>query len=472
LKIEHSLGDGLYCTDLAGQNIPPEWCEKLGEGIKGVLDSDVPIELLVMSRDVLVKVFIQSEQWDKVGVLKTWQQEETNCIKCGDFLDYILEPCSTDKARLRIFEVRPYADGLVLRFATRMSPNAVREFTDPIVLHKMFKEYSEWARLIECDYVSKLNEIIYKRKIDDLKWLAEMLHESKISDVAEVLANNFAQKRIVTIAGPSSSNKTTFAKRLAIALRVLGHESLVIEMDDYFHDTADIPVGEDGLQDFEHISALNTKLLGNVVSQLLAGEKVPRRRFVFKDGKGVDSDSEFLRLKSSSFLIIEGIHGMNPICLDALGGQDRVCPIYVSCLTPLNIDSTHRFPTASLRCIRRMVRDYRYRGQSPRATLQRWGSVRRGEEMNIFPYQQNAELWFNSALVYEVPVLSTFARGLLAEASMPADNEDPESEETKEVTKDALRLQQLLSFFYPVSVEAVPHISCIREFVGGSDLKY
>ncbi|OHT16957.1 Phosphoribulokinase [Tritrichomonas foetus] len=471
LKIEHSLGDGLYCTDPDRSIITQEMCDQLTAKINEFLNSDEKIELVQVSRDVLVENFTKLNQMDKVGVLKSWLDDSITCIKIGNIMDYAIEPCSTDKERLKIFEIRPFADGLVLRYPKTSSPNKIGEYVDQKVLHDMFKEYAEWAKLIDCDNVSKLNEIIYKRKIDDLKWVAEGLHEQKLTIIADHLVKNFQTKRVITIAGPSSSNKTTFAKRLAISLRVLGFQSTVIEMDDYFKNNVEVPFGEDGLQDFEHISAMNVKLLAERVSQLLNGERIPRRRFNFKIGEGVDSDTEFLQLPPRSFLILEGIHGLNPELLDAFG-RNRVTPIYVSALTPLNIDSNHRFPTSSLRLIRRMVRDYRYRGRSPRNTLLRWGSVRRGEENNIFPYQANAELWFNSALVYELPVLAIYAKGLLAEASIPEPHEDPNSIQSQEMTKEALRLQSLLNFFYPVSVEVVPHISCIREFVGGSDLKY
>ena len=471
LRVEHSLGDGLYCTDPNRPEITSDMCEKLTAKIREFLDSDEQLELVPVSRDVLVEKFTELGQLDKVGVLKSWLDEKITCIKAGDMMDYAIEPVSTDKERLKIFEIRQFAKGFVLRYPRTNSPDEIGEYSDPQVLHDMFKEYSEWAKLIDCDNVSKLNEIIYSRKIDDLKWVAEGLHEQKLAMIADKIAEKFQTKRVITIAGPSSSNKTTFAKRLAIALRVLGFQSTLIEMDDFYKDNVDVPIGPDGIRDFEHISALNVKLLTERVDLLLKGERVPRRKFNFVQGKGFDSETEFLQLPQRSFLILEGIHGLNPELLNSFG-RDRVTPIYVSALTPVNIDSNHRFPTSSLRLIRRMVRDYKYRGYSPRNTLLRWGSVRKGEENNIFPYQANAEHWFNSALVYELPVLAIYAKGLLAEASVPMEGEDPDSVQAQEITKEALRVQNLLNFFYPVSVEVVPHISCILEFVGGSDLKY
>ncbi|KAK8884933.1 hypothetical protein M9Y10_044056 [Tritrichomonas musculus] len=484
LKIDHSVGDGLYCTDEENSTeITPDICQKLTDKILEFLnDKNSKLEMIYVPRDELIDIFTKNKLFDKVGILKTWLDDPIPCIKAGDIIDYAFEKISTDKERLKIFEIRPYGKGLLIRYPSSIDPTKIGPFVDQQVVHNMINEYSDWAKLINCDYVSKLNEAIYKRNIDDIKWVAEGLHEQKLAIISEKLASNFKNKRIVTIAGPSSSNKTTFAKRLAIALRVLGYQSTVIEMDDYFKDNKDVPFGPDGLQDFESIDCLNLKLLGKRVNQLLSGERIPRRRFNFKLGEGYDSypenateseieGCESLQLPEKSFLILEGIHGLNPILLNALG-RDRVTPIFVSALTPLKIDADHRFPTSTLRLIRRMVRDFKYRGHSPRQTLLRWGSVRRGEEKNILPYQQNAEYWFNSALVYELPVLSIYAKGLLAEASVPEPNEDPESEKAREITTMALRVQSLLNLFYPVSVETVPHISCIREFVGGSDLSY
>lgn len=281
----------------------------------------------------------------------------------------------------------------------------------------------------------------------------------------------FESRPIVTISGPSSSNKTTFAKRLAISLRVRGFRSLVIEMDDYFIDREATPFGPDGLRDYEAITALNVALLSERVARLLSGESVPRRRYDFKHGVGYDVDSETQQLGPKCFLILEGIHGLNPALLEGLG-RARTVPIYVAGLTALAIDSTHRFPSSDLRLLRRIVRDHNYRGASARRTIRRWTSVRVGEEKNIFPLLGNAELFFNSALAYEVPVLQVFARSLLAEATVPEEGEDSEDPITVEITREARRLLGMITLFYPISLEEVPHMSCIREFVGGSDLDY
>ena len=196
--------------------------------------------MIYVPRDELIDIFTKNKLFDKVGILKTWLDDPIPCIKAGDIIDYAFEKISTDKERLKIFEIRPYGKGLLIRYPSSIDPTKIGPFVDQQVVHNMINEYSDWAKLINCDYVSKLNEAIYKRNIDDIKWVAEGLHEQKLAIISEKLASNFKNKRIVTIAGPSSSNKTTFAKRLAIALRVLGYQSTVIEMDDYFKDNKDV----------------------------------------------------------------------------------------------------------------------------------------------------------------------------------------------------------------------------------------
>ena len=471
LKVEHSCGDGYYMVDYEYLPITEKQVEAIKDELTRLIHSETPITLGRMDRDSLTRFFEEHGYTDKLGLLKTWNEELIPCINCGEYVDYTLEPMSTDKERLKIFDIRAYENGMILRFPTLVDPERLQEWSDPHAIFAMFREYREWAKLIECDNVAKLNSIIYNRKIDDLKWIAEGLHTQKLASIAKHLVKNYKNKKVVTIAGPSSSNKTTFALRLAIQLRVNGYKSTVISMDDYYKDRKDIPYGEDGMQDFESIDALNIASLSDHVSRMLKGEKVPMRRFDFKDGVGFDDEKVLQQLDDKQFLIIEGIHGLNPILISSLG-EDNVTPIYVSALTPVNIDFNHRFPTSDLRLIRRIIRDYRYRGYSPRKTIMRWTSVRMGEEKNIFPFQGNAELFFNSSLVYELPVLSIQGKALLAEATVPEPTEDPNSIESEEVTKEARRLLSLLNVFYPASAEIVPHISCIREFIGGSDLKY
>lgn len=472
LKVEHSLGSGYFMVDYEYKPITEKEASLIENELLLLLDSNTEISFKLIDRESLYKYFTEHNFHDKLGLLKTWTDDLIKCIEFGEYIDFVIEPMSINKERLKIFEIRAYENGIILRFPILIDQNRIPPWNPPDMLFDMFREYREWAKLVDCDTVAKLNDIIYFKKLDDLKWLCEGLHYHKFYKIGESLVNNFDNKRIVTIAGPSSSNKTTFALRLSIELKVFGFDSTVISMDDYYRDNKDIPFDPvTKIQDFEAISALNVELLGERVRSLLTGNSIPVRHFNFKTGCGTDSDTERIKLKEKQFLIIEGIHGLNPTLLQSIG-QDCVTPIYVSALTPLRIDFNHRFPTSDLRLIRRIIRDYNTRGYSPRQTIRRWTSVRVGEEKNIFPFQSNAEHFFNSSLVYELPVLCVQGKGLLAQATTPDPGEDPESIESKEVTAEARRVLNLLNFFYPISTEVVPHISCIREFVGGSDLKY
>lgn len=471
LRIEHSLGDGFYYVDSEGVEITDDIIKCLSKEFDEILRSDKPIEVTTISRSELIKYFKKAKSYDKVGVLKVWQDPIIPIIKYEDFIDYIIEPVNTNKFRLKIYELRRYENGVLMRLPTLLNPTSIRPYKDPNVHHFMFKEYEEWAKLLNIDSITKLNHSIYTKDIMKIKLVAEGLHEKKISKIAHKLCKNFKNKKIITIAGPSSSNKTTFAKRLEIQLMVNGYDALIIEMDDYFKDSCQIPFGSDGLQDFEHISSMNLELLGERVHNLLDGKTVPKRKFNFKKGVGIDDEINKIKLEKNAFLILEGIHGLNPELLKAIGSQN-VTPIYVSALTPLNIDYNHRFPTSDLRLIRRIIRDNNYRGQSARTTIRRWTSIRIGEERNIFPYQENAELFFNSSLVYELPVLSIYGKVLLSEATEPSEDEDPDSPDSIEITNEAKRLLKLLNLFYPLPPGVVPTISCIREFIGNSELKY
>ena len=471
LRVMHSLGDGVYCIDGKREPITQEIVDQLNQKMIESVTNEVPIEVVNIGRAELLKFFQEVGREDKIGVLKAWQDHFIPCIQFEDYIDYRIEEMCIDKKRLQVFEIRLYDKGLLLRFPTLMSPNKLGEWKDRPVLHDIFTEAEEWAKILKADNVAELNNAILTQRISEIRRINEGLHEKKISKIAQTLSNNFNKKRVILIAGASSSNKTTFAKRLCIQLRVSGYGATLIEMDDYFMDVQDIPVDKNGKRDFEHISALNVPILSQRVHELLEGKKIPQRKFNFKQGKGIDSEDKFLTLPSNNFLILEGIHGLNPELLTHIG-YDIAVPLYVAALTPIHIDMNHRFPTSDLRLIRRCIRDFQYRGMSIRKTIQMWTTVRVGEERNIFPYHMNAEMFFNSALVYEFSVYTIFGRVLLSEATVPDPDENPDSIESKQITEEARRLLGLLSFFYPMSPEEISKISCIREFIGGSDLTY
>jgi uridine kinase len=471
LHVSYSLGDGCFMVNTDHTPITQDQVDQLESGVRALIASTPTLEEVSVPRQSLHNMFKASGRTDKIGVLKTIYHDPVPCVQCGSFIDYILEPMQADLSKLPVFCFRLYESGFLLRFPGLLSPNKLRDWVDPSAQFKMLQEYVPWTEVIGIDSVAKLNDLVYHKEFDQVKWVCEGLHQKKFAEIAGILASNFPAKRIVTIAGPSSSNKTTFAKRLAISLKVRGFDSLVIEMDDFFVNITETPYGPDGLQDFEALSALNTTLLKERVRRLLAGESVPSREYDFRRGIGFDIESSQQSLPAKGFLILEGIHGLNSAFLEGMD-RSQVTAIFVSALPPISIDSTHRFPSTDLRLIRRIIRDHRYRGASARKTLRRWTSVRVGEEKNIFPFIGNADVFFNSSLVYELPVTSIFARSLLAEATVPEPGEDPKNPLTVEITREAKRLLGLVNLFYAISAEEVPHISCIREFVGGSELDY
>jgi len=327
-------------------------------------------------------------------------------------------------------------------------------------LSKVFLEYARWLDVLEIEYVSDLNNIITQgeRKVAELMLLAEALHEKKIADIADEISSRKGV-RLILIAGPSSSGKTTFAKRLSIQLKINGLEPVAISLDDYFVDREKTPRDEEGNYDFDSIDALDVALFNQHLKELLEGKEVEIPKFNFKLGKRVKGKP--VKLGKNNVLLVEGIHGLNERLTEAVP-RDQKYKIYVSALTHLNIDDHNRFSTTDTRLIRRIVRDHKFRGYSAWETLKNWPNVRKGEERYIFPYQEEADVMFNSALIYEIPILKIFAEPLLIQ--VPEDSQE---------YSEALRLLKLLDFFLPITnVEDVPDKSILREFIGRSVFKY
>ena len=472
LQLEHAFASSFFFTDLTTQEITNDMISKLEKSIRNILTSDIQIEAIEMKREDLIELFSQKKLNDKIGILKTLNYKNISCIKCGEQIDYMLEPHSFDKKRLELFSLHKFLNGFVLCFPTQTDPMKVQPWKEPKLLPSIVSDYTSFIKAIGIETISDLNEAIINHQVDQLKWSAESYHERKIYEIAEKICQSHEEKLVITISGPSSSNKTTFAKRLQIALAGFGHGSIVIEMDDYFVDVEKSPHDEDGNEDWESFDCIDTPLLSDRVNALVRGETVKRRKFDWEKGISYDDPKEELFLKKGNFLIIEGIHGMNPKLIESLGGREKVSQIYIQPTSPIRIDNNHRFSCSDYRLIRRITRDYYFRATPSRTTINIWTSVRYGEMTNIFPYQENADYCFNSALFYEISVVSLFAKSLLADASVPAKGEDKNDPNSKAVNNEVKRLTSLINLFYPFSVDQVPHISCIREFVGGSDIKY
>jgi uridine kinase len=461
LKVLRSLGKGIYCEIYKGNElIVPDQNQvfAIKDKMRELVEKDLPIEKRTFYKDEAREILMKEGLVKTVNLFKYRKKRTVKLYHCDGFWAYFYGYLPPSTGRIDVFDVQPYNQGLVL---VHPDPKT-REL--PVIhmpkLSQVFLEYARWLNVLELEYVSDLNDIIARgeRHVADLMLLSEALHEKKISDIADEIAKD-KRKRLILIAGPSSSGKTTFAKRLSLQLRVNGLKPVAISLDDYFVDREKTPRDENGNYDFDSIEALDIELFNRNLQDLLAGKEVVLPKFNFKTGKRMRGPT--LKLEKDNIIIVEGIHGLNER-LTASIPKEQKFKIYVSALTQLNIDDHNRVTTTDTRLIRRIVRDYKFRGHTAYDTLKMWPNVRKGEERNIFPFQEEADVMFNSALVYEIPVLRIFAEPLLVQ--VPEDV--PEYSE-------ALRLLKLLDFFLPITnIEDIPDKSILREFIGRSIFKY
>ena len=461
LKVLHSLGEGIYCEVFENESLhvpSKEEIEKLEETMRGLVKKDLPIEKKTFYKDEARKILSQEGLQKTVELFKYRKKRTVKLYHCDGFWAYFYGYLPPSTGRLEVFSVQPYSHGFVLVHPDPRT-GEVPKIEMP-KLSKVFLEYARWLDVLEIEYVSDLNNIITQgeRKVAELMLLAEALHEKKIADIADEISSRKGV-RLILIAGPSSSGKTTFAKRLSIQLKINGLEPVAISLDDYFVDREKTPRDEEGNYDFDSIDALDVALFNQHLKELLEGKEVEIPKFNFKLGKRVKGKP--VKLGKNNVLLVEGIHGLNERLTEAVP-RDQKYKIYVSALTHLNIDDHNRFSTTDTRLIRRIVRDHKFRGYSAWETLKNWPNVRKGEERYIFPYQEEADVMFNSALIYEIPILKIFAEPLLIQ--VPEDSQE---------YSEALRLLKLLDFFLPITnVEDVPDKSILREFIGRSVFKY
>jgi len=460
LVVEHSFGNAFYCHDVNFEPISSDDLIKLEKLMREWIRNDKPIEFEAWDKQRLIEKLYKYNSKSKIAIANRWEGNKIPIAKYNKvYWDYIIDPIAKDKSKLKHFELNKYNNGFLLRFATTLHPDGVEKFRDQPKLFATMEEHLKWSQILGISTIGDLNDAIENNEIKELIWVAEGLHEKKISDIADEIVADFPAKRIITIAGPSSAGKTTFSKRLKTQLRVNGFRSQTISMDDYFIDRELLPIGEDGKRDFESIEGLDVELLGERLNKLIEGKAVPERKFDFDIGKGKDTKDN-MQLGEWDFVIIEGIHGLNPKLTEQFG-EEHVAKLYVSAITQLNVDANHRISTSDNRLLRRLVRDNKYRGYSSEQTLERWPSVRLGEERNIFPFSEQADFIFNSSLVYEFPVLAKYVRPLLKNV-----------QGTDEINALAKRLDLFISFFTKLNEKYVPGISLLREYIGGSDFKY
>jgi uridine kinase len=357
---------------------------------------------------------------------------------------------------LKNFKLQHYSPGIVIQFPTHECNGEIPKFESHPKLFKIFREAEKWGEILQIDYVAALNDIIVSKKEGEFIRIAEALHEKKIAEIADRIAETINKRQLILIAGPSSSGKTTFAQRLMIQLRVNGLNPVSISLDDYFVDRENTPRDEAGQYDFESLHAIDIELFNKDLNELLLGEEVEIPTFNFHTGSR-EYKGRRLKIKQGQPVILEGIHALNDQLTITIPREKKV-KIYISALTQLNIDEHNRIPTTDTRLIRRIVRDYKYRSNNAERTLFLWNSVRRGEERNIFPYQEEADIMFNSALVYELSVLKKYAESLLRQV----DN-------TSSYYSEAKRLLKFLNYFVALENEVeIPRTSILREFIGNS----
>ncbi len=455
VTVEHSLSKGLYCELHHGRDIMPEDVAKLEQHMRQIIEEDRPIVRKTLPKAEAIEMFKAAGQREKVSLLEQFDKENVNIYYCGQVYDYLYGNMTPSTGYVKVFELKYYPPGIILRLPEKDNPNVLPKFVENPKLFKVFKEAAQWGNILRCAYVANLNECTGKEDITDIIRVAEALHEKKIAQIADFVASHRDEVRVILVAGPSSSGKTTFAQRLNIQLRVNGVWPVPLSLDDYFVDREKTPVDEHGEYDFESIEAIDLELFNSHLARILSGEEVEMPTFNFKTGQR-EYRGHRIKVDKSQPLIIEGIHGLNERLTSSVPRHCKI-KIYISALTQLSIDSHNRIPTTDARLIRRIVRDSEFRSHDALMTLKMWPSVRRGEERNIFPFQEEADLMFNSALIYELAVLKKYAEPLLQKIT-------PDNSEYSE----ARRLLNFLEYFIPVEDNEIPQNSILREFIGKS----
>lgn len=455
--VEYSISKGLYCSVRGSLQITEEFLSAVKEKMHRDAAADLPIQKQLMKTRDAIALFEKYGMEDKTKLFKYRRSSYVNVYNLDGFQDYYYGYMAPSTGILKTFDLFAYDDGFVLQLPVKEQPDEVPEFAPPRKLFHVLKETTAWADMLDIDTVGALNEHITHGDISSLILVQEALQEQKIFEIVQMIQQRPGTK-FVMIAGPSSSGKTTFSHRLSIQLRAKGYKPHPIAVDDYFVEREETPLDEHGDYDFENLHAIDIELFNRHMSALLAGEEIEMPTFNFKTGKKEYNDNR-LRLGKDDILVIEGIHCLNDELSYTLPLESKF-KIYISALTQLNVDEHNRVATTDGRLIRRMVRDARTRGSSAKRTLSMWASVRRGEERNIFPFQEEADVMFNSALAYELAVLKPHVEPLLFSIG----EDEPEYQEAK-------RLLKFLEYFLPCGAENIPMNSILREFVGGGCFK-
>ena len=457
-RVEFTIGNGYYCT-IRGKEVlvDDEFAAKVSARFKEIIDEAMPITKKVYPLDDAIEIFKKQGMDDKVALLKYRRSSEINIYKLGNLYDYFYGYMLPNTSYIENFQIDCYHGGLLFTLPTRNESKKIVVSEPREKLFNTMMLSSDWGSMMGIDNVGDLNNMVCEGRINEMILVQEALQESRIADIARHIFKRIDVK-FVMIAGPSSSGKTSFANRLAIQLRTYGLVPHPISLDNYFVDREKTPLNEDGSYNFECLEALDVERFNSDMTRLLNGERVEMPEFNFVTGKR-EMNGEFMQLGKNDVLVIEGIHGLNEKMSYALPAESKF-KIYISALTTLSIDNHNRIPTTDGRLLRRIVRDARTRGASAKRTISMWGSVRAGEEANIFPFQEEADEMFNSAQIYELAVIKPYAEPLLFSIG----KDEPEYYEAK-------RLLKFLDYFVSVDSSMLPRNSICREFVGGSCFK-
>ncbi|WP_446899883.1 nucleoside kinase [Clostridium sp. LBM24168] len=452
--IEHSLGKAIYGEIKKTNPLSEKDIIKIKEKMKEIINKDIPINKVRVTKNRALEIFKKYNMIDKVKLLNHINTDCVNLYELNGLYDYFYSSMAYSTGVLQLFDLMYYDSGFLLIYPDKDNPEVLPQFVEYKKLNRIFIETKKWHNILEVSDVGSLNDKVINNDIVYMIRVAEALHEKKIAYIADMISERNSIK-VVLIAGPSSSGKTTFSRRLAIQLGVNGYKPLTISLDDYFVERKYTPLDENGNYDFESIYALDLKLFNQNLQMLMEGKEVELPGFNFRSGHREWSGQKVI-LPQNGIILIEGIHGLNEILTSSILPRNKF-KIYISALTQLNLDNHNRIATTDVRIIRRIVRDYISRGYNGEDTLKMWPSIKKGEEKNIFIFQENADVMFNSTLVYELCVLKKYALQELRKIK-----------KTSDVYCEALRLISFLNFFKSVDEDFVPDNSILREFIGGS----
>lgn len=456
--IDIPVSNGFYVDIRLGRPVVDEDVNILRRRMQEIIDSKMPIRRFTVPTEEAIALFQEKGDVEKVKLLRTSGSIYTTYYKIGEYVDYYYGTLLTNTSQLYLFGLEKYYDGMLLRIPSVSNPDELGEMTRQDKMFDIFKEHHRWQEILGIRTVGDFNQAIDAGHATDIINISEALQEKKLAKIAEEIASREGVK-LVLLAGPSSSGKTTSCKRLSIQLAVNGLKPLQISLDDYFVDRDKTPKDENGEYDFESIYALNLDLLNEQFNALFRGEEVELPKYDFPSGKSVKSGKK-LKLEPNNVLVVEGIHALNPE-LTAHIPEEQIFRVYASALTTILLDNHNYIPTTDNRLLRRIIRDYKYRGVSAQETIRRWPSVRSGENRWIFPFQENADAMLNTAMLYELSVIKMQAEPLLQQVP-----------ENCEEFAEAYRLLKFLKYFKGIPYNNLPPTSLLREFLGGSSFHY